>query len=152
MTLHVVQFSGGIGSWATTMRVAERHGTDNLILLAADTKAEDPDLWRFVADAGAHLGVEPVIVADGRMPCQPFSDQRFIGNSRVAPCSSHLKHEPARAWLNQNADPAKTLLSVGIDAEERQRIPSVSCAVEHANATTSADPAAQPAPHCRPSS
>ena len=42
-TLHVVQCSGGIGSWAAAMRVAEEHGTDNLILLAADTKAEDPN-------------------------------------------------------------------------------------------------------------
>jgi hypothetical protein len=109
-TLHVVQFSGGIGSWATAMRVAEEHGTDSLILLAADTKAEDPDLWRFAADAGAHLGVGPVIVADGRTPWQIFSDQRFIGNSRVAPCSSHLKQKPARAWLNENADLASTVV------------------------------------------
>ena len=85
--LHVVQFSGGIGSWAAAMRVAEEHGTDHLILLAADTKAEDPDLWRFVADAGAHLGVEPVIVADGRTTWRVFADQRFVENSRIAPCS-----------------------------------------------------------------
>ncbi|MEU7906407.1 hypothetical protein [Actinoplanes sp. NPDC049118] len=58
MTMHVVQFSGGIGSWATAMRVAEQHGTADLVLLAADTQTEDPDLWRFVADASARLGVE----------------------------------------------------------------------------------------------
>jgi len=85
-TLHVVQFSGGIGSWATAMRVAQRHGTDGLVLLAADTKVEDPDLWRFVADSAAHLGVEPVVVADGRTPWEVFAAHRFLGNSRVAPC------------------------------------------------------------------
>ncbi|MFG1995230.1 hypothetical protein ACGFJ7_35175 [Actinoplanes sp. NPDC048988] len=124
-TLHVVQFSGGIGSWATAMRVAEEHGTDNLILLAADTKAEDPDLWRFVADAGAHLGVNPVIVADGRTPWQVFADQRFVGNSRIAPCSVHLKQKPCRRWLTKNADPERTVLYVGIDWNEQRRVPAI---------------------------
>jgi hypothetical protein len=60
------------------MRVAAEHGTDRLVLLAADTKAEDPDLWRFVREASAHLGVTPVVVADGRTPWQVFADVRFI--------------------------------------------------------------------------
>jgi hypothetical protein len=122
---HVVQFSGGIGSWAAAMRVAAEHGTDNLILLAADTKAEDPDLWRFVADAGSLLGVEPIVVADGRTPWQVFADQRFIGNSRIAPCSVHLKQRPCRAWLTANADPATTMLYVGIDWSEQRRVPAI---------------------------
>ncbi|MET7397347.1 hypothetical protein ABZS66_28065 [Dactylosporangium sp. NPDC005572] len=33
----VVQFSGGIGSWAAAMRVASEHSTGRLVLLAADT-------------------------------------------------------------------------------------------------------------------
>ncbi len=125
--LHVVQFSGGIGSWATAMRVAATHGTDRLVLLAADTQAEDPDLWRFVDDAAAHLGVTPVVVADGRTPWQVFEDQRFLGNSRIAPCSHHLKQKPCRAWLTANADPATTILYVGIDWAEQRR----TAAIEH---------------------
>ena len=124
-TLHVVQFSGGIGSWAAAMRVAEEYGTDNLILLAADTKAEDPDLWRFVADAGAYFGVDPVIVADGRTPWQVFTDQRFIGNSRIAPCSLHLKQKPCRRWLTEHTDPDRTALYVGIDWSEQRRVPAI---------------------------
>ncbi|GAA0547383.1 hypothetical protein GCM10010172_31460 [Paractinoplanes ferrugineus] len=122
-TLHVVQFSGGIGSWAAAMRVAEEHGTDNLILLAADTKAEDPDLWRFVADA--RFDVNPVIVADGRTPWQVFADQRFVGNSRIAPCSVHLKQKPCRRWLTEHADPDRTVLYVGIDWSEQRRVPAI---------------------------
>ncbi|MFF5085359.1 tyrosine-type recombinase/integrase [Actinoplanes sp. NPDC000266] len=87
MTLRVVQYSGGIGSWATAVRVAERYGASDLVLLAANTKVEDPDLWRFVADSAALLGVNPVVVADGRTPWQVFADERFLGNSRIAPCS-----------------------------------------------------------------
>lgn len=41
MTQHIVQYSGGIGSWAAAMRVAERHGVDDLVLLVADSRAED---------------------------------------------------------------------------------------------------------------
>jgi 3'-phosphoadenosine 5'-phosphosulfate sulfotransferase (PAPS reductase)/FAD synthetase len=125
MTIHVVQYSGGIGSWATALRVAKRHGTDKLILLAADTKVEDPDLWRFVADSAAHLGVEPVIVTDGRTPWQVFADKQFLGNSRIAPCSVHLKQKPCRAWLTANADPADTILYVGIDWSEQRRVPAI---------------------------
>jgi hypothetical protein len=112
MTIHVVQYSGGIGSWATAMRVADLHGTDGLVLLAADTRVEDPDLWRFVADSAAHLGVAPVVVADGRTPWEVFADQHFLGNARVAPCSAFLKQKPCRAWLAEHADPADTILYV----------------------------------------
>ena len=48
---HVVMFSGGAGSWMTAKRVAEKHGTDNLILLFADTLIEDEDLYRFLDEA-----------------------------------------------------------------------------------------------------
>jgi hypothetical protein len=85
MPARIVQFSGGIGSWATAMRVAARHGTSDLVLLTADVRTEDPDLWRFVAEATTHLGITPVVVADGRTPWELFADVRYIGNSRVAP-------------------------------------------------------------------
>jgi hypothetical protein len=125
MTLHVVQYSGGIGSWAAAQRVIAEHGTANLVLLVADTRIEDPDLWRFVHDSTVHIGVEPTIVADGRTPFEVFHDQRFLGNSRLAPCSTILKQRPARAWLNQHADPADTILYVGIDWSETRRIPAI---------------------------
>lgn len=51
----------------------------------ADTRVEDPDLWRFVRDSTVHIGVSPTVVADGRTPFQVFADQRFLGNSRLAP-------------------------------------------------------------------
>lgn len=43
MSVHqrVVNFSGGIGSWAAARRVADHHGTDGLVLLFADTLIED---------------------------------------------------------------------------------------------------------------
>ncbi len=127
MTTHVVQFSTGIGSWATARRVAERHGTDDLVLLFADPKAEDPDNYRFAIDAAADIGVSLTTVADarGRDPKQVMRDERFLGNSRIAPCSKHLKQVPCRNWLKDNTDSANTVLYVGIDWSEPQRIPAI---------------------------
>src|SRR5207248_4868176 len=77
-TLHVVQYSGGIGSWAAAQRVVAAHGTADLVLLFADTRIEDPDLHRFLRASSAHLGVPVPVVPDGRTPFQVFHDQRFL--------------------------------------------------------------------------
>ncbi|MGG4217567.1 hypothetical protein ABEW32_04955 [Paenibacillus jamilae] len=52
---HIVMYSGGIGSWATARRVAEQHGTGNLILLFTDTSIEDRDLYRFLIETSADI-------------------------------------------------------------------------------------------------
>ncbi|MEU3909693.1 hypothetical protein AB0F20_38895 [Streptomyces goshikiensis] len=123
MTRHIVQYSGGIGSWAAAMRVVEQHGPRSVDLLIADSRAEDPDLWRFVEETSRYLGIEPVVVADGRDPWQVFRDERFLGNSRLAPCSIQLKVNPCRRWIEANADPDDTILYVGFDHTEQRRIP-----------------------------
>jgi 3'-phosphoadenosine 5'-phosphosulfate sulfotransferase (PAPS reductase)/FAD synthetase len=121
----VVQFSGGIGSWAAAQRVAAEHGTDNLVLLFADTLIEDPDLYRFLCEAASQIGVLVTRVADGRTPFEVFWQQRFLGNSRIAPCSEFLKQRPSRRWLEAHTDPADTVLHVGIDWSEQRRPPAI---------------------------
>ena len=118
---HVVMFSGGVGSWAAAKRVAEKHGTDNLILLFADTLIEDEDLYRFLDDAAANVGGQLVKVAEGRDPWQVFFDVKFLGNSRVDPCSRILKRQFLRKWLEQNCDPTNTIVYLGIDWTEEHR-------------------------------
>jgi len=118
---HVVFFSGGITSWACAMRVAEQHGTENLVLLFADTLIEDEDTYRFVKDAAAIVGGALVTVADGRTPWGVFRDKRMIGNSRVAQCSDYLKTRQCQGWLKSNADPKTTTLYFGLDWTEPHR-------------------------------
>lgn len=126
-------FSGGIGSWATAKRVAEKHGTDNLTLLFADVKGDNPnphigedeDCYRFINDAAANVGAELVRVADGRDIWQVFIDRKFLGNSRQANCSHSLKQIPCRKWLEANCDPAETICYVGIDWTEQHRLPKI---------------------------
>lgn len=124
-TLHVVMYSGGITSWAVARRVADMHGTDNLVLLFADTLAEDEDLYRFNADVERDLGVAVTVVSDGRTPQQVGIDRKHIGNTHVANCSHLLKQKPCRDWLTENTDAASTVVYVGIDWSELHRLPGI---------------------------
>jgi hypothetical protein len=66
-----------------------------------------------------------VWVAEGRTPWDVFKDVRFIGNSRVDPCSRVLKRDFLRAWVEENCDPAETILYFGLDANEGHRLKAV---------------------------
>lgn len=125
MTRRVVMWSGGITSWAVARQVVADHGAASTVLLFADTLIEDDDLYAWNAAASARLGVPLTVVADGRTPWQVFEDKRWLGNTRVAQCSHALKQEPCRAWLAEHADPADTVLYVGIDWTETHRLPAI---------------------------
>ncbi|WP_431921389.1 hypothetical protein [Nonomuraea jabiensis] len=122
---HVIQMSGGLGSFFAAVRVAERYGTSAMTLLFADTTVEDPDLHRFLRDAAAFLELEVVRVCDGRAPFDVFDDVHFLGNSRVAPCTKFLKQKPCRDWLKANCDVADTAVYIGIDHFEARRTPAI---------------------------
>jgi hypothetical protein len=118
---HVVMFSGGVGSWAAAKRVVERHGTHSVLLLFTDTLMEDADLYRFLGEVESRLDVPLLRLVEGRNPWQVYFDERFIGNSRVDPCSKILKRQMADRWLTENCDPADTTVYVGIDWSEEHR-------------------------------
>lgn len=153
-------FSGGVGSWATAMRIAECYGTDDLVLLFADTLIEDDDLYRFLVEStgpvagvntswlalltdglppidqmearrerldtifGALSDVVPLLtrISDGRDPWQVFFDVRYLGNTRIDPCSKLLKRDLMRQWMLDNCDPDDTIIYIGIDWTESHRI------------------------------
>jgi hypothetical protein len=120
--MNVVMYSSGIGSWAAAKRVAAQHGTENLILLFADTLIEDEDNYRFLEESAADIGGTLVRVADGRDPWQVYRDKRWIGNARLAPCSHELKQKPCRRWLEENDPQHQATLYVGIDWSESHRL------------------------------
>jgi len=115
-------FSGGVGSWATAKRVVERHGTEGVVLLFADTKMEDEDLYRFIDEAAANLGVPLVKIADGRTPWELFFQGRVIGNGKVDPCSSKLKRDLMDKWRKAHCTPEETTIYIGIDWHEIHRL------------------------------
>lgn len=117
METHVVSFSGGVGSY-----MAAKRAPADAVLLFADTLIEDEDLYRFLDDASERLGRPITRVADGRNPWEVFRDVRFIGNSRVDPCSRMLKRELLRRWIKEHCDPKTTTVYLGIDWTEMHRM------------------------------
>lgn len=131
--LHVVMFSGGIGSYITAKRVVAKVGAENVVLLFSDVKGdtnnphigEDEDTYRFIEEASVKLGAKLVKLVDGRNIWEVFKDERFLGNSRIAPCSGKLKQKPAKKWIYENTKPENTIIYVGIDWTETHRLPAV---------------------------
>jgi hypothetical protein len=118
---HIVQFSGGICSWCTAKRVIERHDNENIVLLFADTLIEDQDTYRFINESSLYFDIPITRLADGRDPWQVFEDEKFIGNSRIDPCSKILKRELLSKYMQDNYDPADTIIHFGLDWTEIPR-------------------------------
>jgi hypothetical protein len=51
-----------------------------------------------------------------------FERKRYLGNTRIDPCSYYLKRLPQRAWLEEHCDPDDTVVYLGIDWTEEQRL------------------------------
>lgn len=120
---YVCMFSGGLSSfWAAKRAQAEMGPDDEIVLLFADTNMEDEDLYRFASDA-AHIIGEPITrLADGRDPWQVFHDVRFLGNSRIDPCSRILKRELMRKWLEKHCVVDDTTVVLGFSWDEAHRV------------------------------
>jgi hypothetical protein len=117
---HVVQYSGGVCSFFAGRRVIERYGADQVVLLFADVLMEDEDLYRFLEETAAFLRLPVTYLRDGRNPWQVFRDERFLGNSRIDPCSKILKRQLLWNWIERNA-PGATV-HVGLDWTEDDRL------------------------------
>jgi hypothetical protein len=118
----IVGYSGGIGSWAAGMRAVERYGRENVTLLFCDTNYEDADLYRFLHEGAAVIGVPVTTIADGRTPWQVFKDERFLGNHRVDPCSKILKRALADKWIKARHEPDACIRLVGMDYCQRESL------------------------------
>lgn len=122
---YVVSYSGGVGSAITAEMVCSTYGEENVILLFADTLIEDIDLYRFNSDIVNLLNCEFIRIADGRTPWEVFEDVKFIGNSRIDPCSKHLKRDLLKRWIRNHFKPDEVEIFVGIDCSEEHRLPRV---------------------------
>jgi hypothetical protein len=124
-TQYIVQFSGGVGSFAAACYCIKKYGRENTHLLFADTKMEDEDLYRFLNETEKFLGIPITRICEGRDPWQVFEDVKYLGNSRIDPCSRILKREFCRKWIEQNyPNPDSNLVQfvIGIDWIEQHRL------------------------------
>ena len=118
---HIVFFSGGMSSFFTAVRAKEKYGT--IRLLFTDTRYEDEDLYRFLNETSEYLDSELIQIADGRTPWEIFNDVKFLGNSRVDPCSKILKRDLAKNWIKTNyPDAASAVLHLGMNWDEEHRL------------------------------
>ena len=121
---HVASLSSGVTSTVMAKRLTEKFGTDNVTLLFADVNGEDEDNYRFLLESARWIGGELVILTnDGKTIWDVFEKNRFLGNSRIDPCSRVLKREAIRKWLERNyPDPNKVIMHIGFDWTEMHRI------------------------------
>ena len=60
-------------------------------------------------------------ISDGRDPWDVFEAERFMGNTRIDPCSKILKRKLSDRWMREHCDPSTTAIIFGIDNEEQHR-------------------------------
>lgn len=121
MSKHLVQFSTGAASAEVAWRVVAEHGPEDVVLLTADTLAEDADNWRFAQEVAGRLGCEWIRLTDGRTPMQVGRDHRCVPNNRMAVCSRVLKRELLWGYMEGHYDPAEAIVYLGFDWTEPHR-------------------------------
>lgn len=120
---HVVAYSGGLSSFEVARLLVAEHGPDAVVCVFTDTATEDEDLYRFLKETITYLGCQFEHLSDGRDIWQVFTDTRFMGNSRVDPCSKMLKREVFRKYLAAAwPDHSQVTLYYGIQEHEQHRI------------------------------
>lgn len=116
---HIVSLSGGLGSAFAAERAIERYGRQNVALWFADTKAEDPDLYRFLYDLMERWGGKLYWYTDGRTPQEVWDQKKLIPNSLIAPCTYELKVKPFRQFIA--AMPSLPVVYIGFKSHETRR-------------------------------
>lgn len=118
---HVVLYSGGLGSYFTIKRLVEREiQKEDIIPLFTDTGIEDEDLYRFLDESLEKLGFPLINYSLGKDIWQVFKDVKFLGNSRIDPCSRILKREMSRKFINKFS-PDEVIVYLGFDWTEINR-------------------------------
>jgi hypothetical protein len=87
---------------------------------------ENPDPRREVLQSIAALAMRDIPglrwVWDGRTPWEVFEDKKFMGNSRVDPCSRVLKRELLDKWVAERFAHDECIHVVGLNWDEDGRI------------------------------
>lgn len=117
--LHVVSFSTGLSSALCAVRVLEKYGKENTKIVFLDTKIEDDDNYRFMADFEKKFDVEILKLSEGRTPYQVFEDKNIIPVGKVVPCTFNLKINLFKNWLKTQEKPIT--IYIGYDWKEIHR-------------------------------
>ena len=123
---HIVLFSGGVDSWATGKRVADKYGVDNVVLLCSDTGLEAPDWLEFVNRAAADIGSRLVMIRNTRSPgiWERAYQKRIMPSVMSGWCVQEFKIKPYERWVKQHFPDEKyqTIHYYGFDWTEKHRL------------------------------
>lgn len=86
-----------------------------------NTQIEDQDTYRFLEESESLFKHKIEIFTEGRNPWQIFNDERFIGNSRITPCTRVLKRQFLEKLLKKAYPDNNIVLCFGITKEEKER-------------------------------
>jgi hypothetical protein len=116
---HVVSFSTGLSSALTVERVLARYDPEDIEIVFMDTRIEDDDNYRFLADMRQRWGLPVTVLAEGRTPYQVATDHNMIPNQKLAPCTFELKIEMFVKYLKLFNEPLT--IHIGYDFAESHR-------------------------------
>ena len=121
--MHIVDVSGGNASAVSLFRVIERFGRESVIARFADTKSEDPDLYRFIDDVERVAGVPIERLVDGRTKWEVFHEKKMLTNPKAGGClaSYHLKRVILKQHAEQVSTPETATIYVGFGPDEDDR-------------------------------
>lgn len=120
---HIVNVGGGLSStMELPRRVVERYGRENVTLIMCRLPNEDPDVWRLCDAVSTDLNIPINYIGLNLTPWDIFFKVRMMGSSRIDPCSKNLKRDVLDKWIRDNCDPADTVVHVGIQYHEIDRM------------------------------
>jgi 3'-phosphoadenosine 5'-phosphosulfate sulfotransferase (PAPS reductase)/FAD synthetase len=100
--------------------IQRKYGRENTVALLTDTLWEDDDNYRFLDETMRYLRANLITVNDGRTPPDVWMKARFLVGAGGSPCTTKLKIEQTRKFINNNPNQEMTLY-FGINADEDHR-------------------------------
>lgn len=125
---HVALLSGGHSSGIVAIEAARRFGLDDLILLNHDLPelVEDLDIKRFKREIAAYIGLPITYASHADPEANQFSvciqAQAFKVDRGPELCTSRLKTEPFKRFLEEHFADKDCIVYYGFDANEQDRI------------------------------
>lgn len=122
---YVVSIGGGLTSTVFLPEMMlDRYGKKAVTFVMAKLPNEDPDVWKLCHAVEQYYGITIEYIGKNLTPWDVFFKERFLGNSRIDPCSKNLKREVLKEYMKR-FEPAQTKLAVGISWDEVHRMKDI---------------------------
>lgn len=120
----VVGYSGGVTSAWCLSWALNHYQRSEVVALFSDTKKEDEDTYRYLAQMADRLGIAITERSDGRSVEEVEDDENALANNRMAFCSRILKTEPRDRYFDElrAAGVTDITLVLGYSKHEWERV------------------------------